>query len=254
MNAQTFIAKTQSIFSDNAAGRFIGGQSSGPKMDQGRLGLLSTGNMRVFRRKGERTFKHWRVELLVDVSGSIYKYGRSARLIDAFTAILKALRAAGIGAVTVSGFNAEAVELESILNDRPALDELFMNAYQGSGSGGYGNHDGHFVRERVKALHAAKEPGRMLVVFSDGNPSCDHAPCGKPGCSSVGYYGREGLKADLIKALDEARRKGVLALAVGVQADHVKEFYGAKHSTSINDLSELFTKTAALIERHIIRG
>lgn len=258
MNAQTFITKTQSIFSDNAGVRRVGAKSSGPMVDEGRLAMLGAGDLRVFARKAARQFKSWRVQMLVDCSGSIVRDGKQGELSETVRGLCKALRAAQVGSVDVLGFHVKPLEIsEPMLSEPGKLEEMIKREYTSHRS--YGNHDGYFVREVGRKLLRAPEPGKILLVFSDGCPSCDHADrgpdgCGDPGCGTRGYNGRDSLGEDLRIALGEMRRAGLISLGVGIQAEHVREFYGETHSTSVNQLEELFTKTARLIERHVIRG
>lgn len=253
MNSQTFVSRCRSIFSDNAGVRREGAKNSGPFIDEGRLGMLAVGDLRVFAKRVNRTFKDWGIHLLVDCSGSMINGYRIEPCINAVLTLLESLRAAGVGSVTVSGFNQKQHIFDArTQNDKSLLANHLRRAasIEDQGNGHAGNHDGYAVRQAVRNMQKSREAGKVLLVFSDGKPACDTAICGHPGCSKS----REWLANDLQAAVKEARRAGIAALGVGISAEHVKKFYGDAHSTSVNDLSEIFTKTAALLERHIVRG
>lgn len=253
MNALTFINRCRSIFSDNAGVRREGAKNSGPFIDEGRLGMLAVSDLRVFAKRVNRTFKDWGIHLLVDCSGSMQNGGRIEPCIDAVWALLDALRKAGVGSVTVSGFNQILHPMDKpTQNSRGALTKVLREACAMSpdSNGHGGNHDGYAVRQAVRAMQKSREAGKVLLVFSDGRPTCDDAVCGHPGCNRSDTW----MQEDLQSAVKEARRAGIATLGVGISAEHVKQFYGEPHSTSVNNLDELFTKTAALLERHIVRG
>lgn len=262
MNAQTFITRCRSIFSDNAGVRREGAKNSGPFIDEGRLSMLAVGDMRVFAKRVHRQFKDWAVHIMVDCSGSIGRDDKEYALAEAVLSISNALRDAQVGSVTVSGFNQMEQDLERFVkaNDSRAFGQHlggFYRAYHAN-PGGHGNHDGFFVRKAARKLAARHEAGKLLLVFSDGQPACDHAGrCAHQGCCAANEgasRGQKALGADLTAALREVKRLGVTALGVGVQSPEVVRFYGDTACAVVTDLRELFSKTAALIERHIIRG
>ena len=256
MNAESFIAKTRSNFSDNAGRRTLGRQASGSGIDGARLGLLGVGDFRVFTKPGDRLFKAWHVEMMVDCSGSITRDNRDVILSECVVRLHKALRQAQVGKVCATGYNRDEIGIEAdIAKGAAALKRKLNSFYEmfNPDTRGGGSHDGYMIRRATQRLMNGNAPGKMLLVLTDGRPNCDYAKCDLPGCFG-GYKGREGLRTDLIAALGEARKQGVIALGVGVQAEHVTEFYGKQHSVSVNDLQTLFSDAARLLERHIIRG
>lgn len=253
MNAGTFIAKCQSIFTDNAGVRRVGGKYSGPFIDEGRLASASVGDLRVFAKRSYRTFKDWGIHILVDCSGSMEGGRRVQPACDAVNKLYAALNKAGVGSVEVSGFNQFLHPYnQAVLQDPRELTRKITWATRRDipwqMNGHAGNHDGHAVRETYRKLNKSGSAGKLIIVFSDGRPKCDATRvCTHPGC---GY----SIGEDLRDAVIQARRSGVMCLGVGISVSHVKEYYGDAHSTSVYNLDELFTKTSALLQRHIIRG
>lgn len=258
MNQHTFISRVASILSDNNAPRMAYAERSGSGIDEGRIALAPTGFNRVFKRKARRKYADYKVTLLVDNSGSMHgeKMDYAAKVVHA---LWYALKTAGV-TPAVYGFNILFYKIATEYLESISRLYSFMSSRCDSSKGvlnshpaGEGNHDGHAVRLATDALLADNhEGGKVLLVFSDGSPSCVGYGCGNPGCFR--HDDAYNLRSDLVKAIKDARKRGVTCLSVGMCTDAPTQYYGASQSVCVDDLGALYTQTAALLERNLVRG
>ena len=258
MNQHTFISRVRSILSDNNAPRMSYAERSGSGIDEGRIALAPTGFNRVFKCKARRKYADYKVTLLVDNSGSMNgeKMDYAAKVVHA---LWYALKTAGV-TPAVYGFNILFYKIATEYLESISRLYSFMDGRCDSSQGvinshpaGDGNHDGYAVRLAVDSMLADNhEGGKVLLVFSDGSPACCSSGCGNPGCFPCDDA--YNLRSDLVKSIAYARRRGVTCLAVGIRTDAPAKFYGASQSVCVDDLSALYTQTAALLERNLVRG
>ena len=243
-----FIQKARTILSDNAGIRRLPHCRNGPYLDEPRLGLVPAGESRIFARPLRRQYHSYHVGLLVDCSGSM-----SGKKIEtaatAIHALAWALQQAG-AAVTVWGFNCvlrewKEKEIENLKEFSKACDQFMEET-------GYGNHDSYHLRTVGQLLAARSEPGQLLIVLSDGHPTCDKGTdCAYPG-NKWKSRSPEAKKA-LSTAVRQLSRRLTL-LAVGIRTEAPREFYGEHRTIVLQDLAGLYGLLMAWLERHFIRG
>lgn len=267
MNAATFTAKMRSILSDNAGQRFIGGQTSGKRLDYGRLAKLGYGSNRVFKKPMFYKFRKYAVALLGDASGSMgwghdsdkYKYAAAS-----MTALAQGLKQAGAH-VETSLFNRQlwdadvnAANFEEVFYERTGGGDEKSKSFCG------GNHDAFALDQAaLKLSGVAAYSGKILLVLSDGRPACDYCAgvvsgqrCTLPGQQHTGKRDSSDRKhrEALIASIKKARAAGIVVLAVGIRTDAPVSLYGEDCTIVVQELNELYSKTAAMLEGHVVRG
>ncbi|MBR6242094.1 MAG: VWA domain-containing protein [Ruminococcus sp.] len=182
------------------------------------------------------------VFLLIDESGSMswdgrYKYARLAAV-----GLAEMFEKLGIP-LYVMGFTADericSTEYDVIHhhylkwnnNKKTRLSLLAISDY-------WNNFDGYSIRYAYNVLKKRKEPNKIMIVISDGQPSCNR-------CS-----GGVGI-ADARAAVNEARRNStLLGVCIGgdYNADSLRMIYGNGLLT-VNDLSELFMNISSKLRK-----
>lgn len=260
MNAETFRARCQSILVDNAGKRYAGGQTSGGRLDNGRLSRVVSGNFRVFKRPMFHKFRRYGVSLLVDTSGSMGNFVsggggiESTRTHEASRAahlLTKGLVLAG-AEVSLYAFNTMLRKLTDAEREMVSANPLYLTKIdEEMGGTSHGNHDAYAVEQATRDLLARTDlPGKIVVVIGDGWPSCDHSDP-FPGCR--GKKNMEGNIKHLRETVGKLRKQGVSIFSIGIDLD-TSAIYGKQFTETVFGMGEVFTKTAKLLERNIIRG
>jgi cobalamin biosynthesis protein CobT len=104
---------------------------------------------------------------------------------------------------------------DSYLETRPSIAMISEHA-------GGDNHDAAAVYHAYQNLRRRTEKRRLLIILSDGQPSCGHIPA-----SSQLHKLVPRIEAD----------RSINVLAIGIQSDAPREYY--KNSTVVNKLNEL---------------
>lgn len=240
MNQLVFVDRLRSILSDNNAPRTAFAQRSGCGIDESRLALAPAGFKNVFRRAIRNQYADYRVALLLDNSGSMYRGGKIEAACESMHAIYAALSLAGIKPLSYL-FNCE---YEAIPADVIGSREKFGVSYCNNHGNHNGNHDGYAIEQTAAALQATGSAAKVMLVFSDGSPACDH------GCSNPG----NGNESSLTAAIKRARLAGITCLSIGIKTDAPTRFYGVNSSTIVNELSSLYSAACTLLACNIHRG
>ena len=182
------------------------------------------------------------VFLLIDESGSMswdsrYKYARLAAV-----GLAEMFEKLGIP-LYVMGFTADericSTQYDVVQhhylkwnnNKKTRLSLLAISNY-------WDNFDGYSIRYAYNVLKKRREPNKIMIVISDGQPSCNR-------CS-----GGVGI-ADARAAVNEARRNStLLGVCIGgdYNADSLRMIYGNGLLT-VNDLSELFLNISSKLRK-----
>lgn len=232
MNQRIFMTRVNNILKDNAGMRRVSRRRSGPALDAGALARVPAGEYRVFEKFQKKQFHDYVVMMLIDSSGSMYNGPPEESSIGQATltahAISWALTACGASKVRVATFSDNVTEIPTAtLYDLTKLREFAQEA------GGGGTDEGGAVQWAVGQLMAESAPGKILYVFSDGCPNdSGHLQ------SSIAY----------------GRKNGVTVLSLGIQSESTQMLYGARYSDYLRENSEMYGKTARMLDTHIKRG
>lgn len=249
MNAQTFSSKVKSILTDNAGKRRETGHTAG-RLDAGKIAKLACGNGRVFSRSTRSKYSSYAITLLLDASGSMRKH----RLNPACRAVARlygTLTDAG-ASVSVRPFNARLFDPLKPVDLRGDEDRFVIGTRAlclDDRKSTHGNHDGYAVEICSRELLARPEPGKVLIVLSDGMPRCDYAD-DFPGCRFKAGDGESNLIANIANA----RKSGVTVLGLGIETDQGKRLYGERAFSYIETPDETFERVAVMLDRNIVRG
>jgi cobalamin biosynthesis protein CobT len=222
------------------------GRRSG-RLHSGNLSRLAVGDGRVFRKKHESTSKDVAVELVIDMSGSMWggKIHTAAKAAYALASVLDRLN---IKSETICFTTGEIQDEAKIEKEEKRLGKRFsrveslympvlksfnerMQSTEVRNRFGWlphcntlrNNVDGECIEIAARRLMQRREAGKIMIVLSDGAPAC-HG-----GGSSVFQH----LK-DTVGNIEKA---GVRVVGIGIQSEAVKQFY--KRHMVINDVSEL---------------
>jgi cobalamin biosynthesis protein CobT len=222
------------------------GRRSG-RLHSGNLSRLAVGDGRVFRKKHESTSKDVAVELVVDMSGSMWggKIHTAAKAAYALASVLDRLN---IKSETICFTTGEIQDEAKIEKEERRLGKRFsrteslympvlksfnerMQSTEVRNRFGWlphcntlrNNVDGECIEIAARRLMQRREAGKIMIVLSDGAPACDG------GGASVFQH----LK-DTVVNIEKA---GVRVVGIGIQSEAVKQFY--KRHMIINDVSEL---------------
>lgn len=195
------------------------------------------------------------ISILIDLSGSMYGAKVETAKLSA-TAMAEALNGLGIS-FEVLGFNTGSSSALSSYVRSQKIDSKRFNRYdetlehfvfkdfnsisltglsniQANGA----NADGESVMWAAKRLAERKEKRKILIVMSDGMPSCggDHRI----------------LQSDLRVKLAQIEKYGIETVGIGIQTDAVKHFY--KDYLVINNLKDLTTTSLKKLESILLKG
>lgn len=246
MDQRMFVVKAISVLADNAGVRKIPRQRSGKFLDESRLGLVPAGETRIFQRAQKKQFHEYAVSLLIDVSGSM-----SGTKLDVACKCTHALEYALTRAgaeVDVYAFNGDYKHVKPEV----VRDPMMFHKKMAEQLGAYGahNNDADAVRLTAEKLLMRREPGKILLVLSDGQPAAGNGPISR----MIKNGNRGNDETDLINAVNETRKKGITCLAVGILTTCPEHYYGQHHTAIVRDLNELYPSMAKILERNIQRG
>lgn len=217
------------------------GQKSG-KFHASNAYRLKIGDVRVFKRKEEKTAKNTAVSILVDQSGSMS--GRKIKVAMTAAYSLGCVLSKFNTPFEILGFTTQGDYLreEDDGVNYVRAEALDMPVYKGYGERfadlqkkmlatmayGYGrmynNVDGECVQIAASRLSRRPEKNKILIVLSDGNPAC-----------RTSYYG--SLNDHLKQVVKEIESSPMKIMGIGIMDDSVKEFY--KNCVVIDEVSEL---------------
>jgi cobaltochelatase CobT len=223
------------------------GHRSG-RINASALSRLAVGDDRVFRRKSEVTSKDVAVELLVDMSGSMYGSKIHTAIQTAY-ALASVLERIGIpsevicfttGRAAATDPAAMAKEVAKIGRKFSRDEALYMPILKGFNERmttevrkrfGWlpncnslrNNIDGECVEIAARRVMARREKGKILIVLSDG------APHGSGETRTLGPH--------LQKVVENVTRAGVNVIGIGIESTEVRRFY--PKSLVLNNVAEL---------------
>ena len=225
-------AKLQEAFMASSQRHWSGGHDQGA-LDPKALVRAYQGRDGAFRRKDSGQDINAAVTLLLDCSGSMHSDGKEEVAGAMTVALAMALERMGV-AVEVRGFTADRKRNAVDLVFKP-FDMMVSQCRYGLGwlmrSANAENADYLNVRTAAASLLQRREPKKMLIVLSDGQPS--------------------GFRSDLevfCKALH--KRSELELLGVGIQSSKVDRYY--PNHVVVNELSELSTVVAERIARTLL--
>ena len=225
-------AKLQEAFMASSQRHWSGGHDQGA-LDPKALVRAYQGRDGAFRRKDSGQDINAAVTLLLDCSGSMHSYGKEEVAGAMTVALAMALERMGV-AVEVRGFTADRKRNAVDLVFKP-FDMMVSQCRYGLGwlmrSANAENVDYLNVRTAAASLLQRREPKKMLIVLSDGQPS--------------------GFRSELevfCKALH--KRSELELLGVGIQSSKVDRYY--PNHVVVNELSELSTVVAERIARTLL--
>lgn len=259
MNQSMFINKARSILSDNAGIRRLPNQRSGKFLDESRLGLVKAGHTRVFQKPVRRQFYDYHICIAIDCSGSMAgEKMRSASWATHATA--RALEISGAH-ISVIAFARLVVEIPKAIWSNPSkmlefcakFMEIRLENERGEylNTNGGGNHDWEAIIKSTNLLLEKSSPGKIMLVMSDGLPSCGF---GQKYCSSYCLEGNKGMDKMMHQVIADARNKGITVLAIGIYQDTSIKYYGARQTRVINSVNQLYSEMASILEKNIVRG
>jgi hypothetical protein len=235
------------------------------KLHAGSLHRLRVNDDRVFRRTQENNSKATAVSLVVDDSGSMSGVKHQTAMAAAY-ALSQTLERVGIrheviGFTTRDTTRAQDAELHAEASrigvSYTRAEPLYMPIYKGYDerlntevrkrfAKGFGyadylsqNVDGECVQIAANRLLQQREPRKVMIVLSDGNPSC-----GSP-------YIRE-LCSDLHRVVQHVRKVGIEIIGIGIMTDVVKRFY-PKHIV-LNNVADLPKTVMGELKRILVSG
>jgi cobalamin biosynthesis protein CobT len=246
MRQGVFIEKCRSIFSDNEGVRYLPRQKYGPGLDIQRLACADAGETRIFVKPEKRQYKDYKIGFVMDASGSM-DGSKMEIMVQAVHAMAYSLTVAGASVFGIS-FNASIQDVPHKTLFK--LREFSKIMYSRMRTEGGCNRDGAAVKHMADMMLALPvSPAKIIVVFSDGSPTCGtcHAPKGS-------IEVKMGQSEYLLKQVKDTRNKGLELLAVGIQSNSVPSYYGIGKSVIVNSLNELYSSTMQLLEKNIRRG
>lgn len=197
-----------------------GRAAHGTRLDTKRLHHVAFGDARIFRTTHRGRALDTAIVLLADVSGSMS--GNRITLTDqALFATACALETLPGIAVSVATFPGNQLVLPFGVRARRERDRFTLRSF-----GGTPMHEGIMMANRM--LQLRKEPRKMLVVLTDGEPDC--------GASSRA-------------AISVSNRMGIEVYGLGIQTTAVDRFFD--NSQVINDVNDLPTSLFGLLRSRL---
>ncbi|WKZ86246.1 hypothetical protein N5B55_04670 [Ralstonia pickettii] len=238
------------------------GRRSG-RLHAANLSRLAVGDGRVFRRKTETTSKDVAVELVVDASGSMSgaKVHTAAQAAYALASVLDRI---GIKSEVICFTTGECpishVKLEEesdkIGKGFTRVEALYMPIIKGfnermtatetksrfawlpNSNILRNNVDGECVEIAARRLLSRREAGKVMMVLSDGAPSCYSS-------------NPRALQKHLKETVKKVEGSGVKVVGIGIMSTEVERFYS--RSMVLNDVSELPQRVMKEL-RHLLLG
>ncbi len=235
-----FERKIQSILKDNAMKRLIPGKKFG-ELDHKRLHKVLTSD-KLFMRPDSINGKQYNIVLLVDRSGSMdgYRIDIAARSVCKLGIILEKY-----AKVAILGFNDRIViykKFNSSVEDYSKLERKITRNIAGKG-----NHDHAGIRESCKMLK--KQPGRrIIVVLSDGSPSCSDSKCRTRSDCGNGRFQSDKL----IEEIRNAKGGKTDIIGIGIQSTAVENYY--QRNFVVRELKDIYDGMIRELSKLIRRG
>lgn len=291
MNQRIFIAKARSILSDNAGVRKLPHQRTGKFLDESRLGLVHAGEKRVFQKPIKRQFSEYHICILLDCSGSMQEGHESYDEQGNYYSISK-LEVASMAthalaySLELAGAKVDIIGFNSLFKHYPKSvyqnsKDFYSTNYLSASMYGGDNCDSGAVRMGRDFLQKKQAPGKIMIVLSDGAPTCrgicetywkkDTAEREertrslstqgfsdpKDECPSRKFkdkhdYVDAGLSLE--KEIEITRKAGILTFAIGIMTNDPVQYYGEKNTRVVNDLNNLYSEMANVLEKNIVRG
>jgi Mg-chelatase subunit ChlD len=197
-----------------------GRAAHGTRLDPKRLHHVAFGDPRIFRTTHRGRAVDTAIVLLADVSGSMQ--GTRITLTDqALFATACALETLPGIAVSVATFPGNQLVLPFGVRARRERDRFTLQSF-----GGTPMHQGIMMANRM--LQLRKEPRKMLVVLTDGEPDC--------GPTSIA-------------AISVSHRMGIEVYGLGIQTASVERYF--TNSQVINDVNDLPTALFGLLRSRL---
>lgn len=218
------------------------------RINSASLSRLAVGDDRVFRRKMEVSSKDVAVELLVDMSGSMSgsKIQTAIRAAYALASVLERIGIANevicftTGRASAGDPGQMEMEVKKIGRQFSRAENLYMPILKGfnermntevkkrfgwlpNSRDMRNNVDGECVEIAARRLMARRENGKILMVFSDGAPSC--------------FGDVKTLAPHLKKVVENISKGGVNVIGIGIESTEVRRFY--PKSLVLNNVAEL---------------
>lgn len=252
---------------------FVPGFKSG-RLHASNLYKLKTGDTRVFRRKEEIRTKNTAVLLLIDCSGSMTYRDRIVIASEAAYALVSSLDRINV-ATQVVGFttandyslhNEATLQLEELAEEdddfkggfdrtEPLLMPIFKTFEERMTPDVEtsiasiplmdlrSNADSESVEIAANMLAKRTEERKVLIVLSDGRPSCASVH------TSYGA-GERRQEMHLKKVIEDTERRGIETLGIGIETDAVTEYY--PKSIVLDDVAELPAKVMTEMTRILL--
>ncbi|PLC44475.1 hypothetical protein C0Q88_07290 [Ralstonia pickettii] len=238
------------------------GRRSG-RLHAANLSRLAVGDGRVFRRKTETTSKDVAVELVVDASGSM-SGGKVHTAAQAAYALASVLDRIGIKNEVICFTTGECPidhrkleeEKAKIGKEFTRVESLYMPIIKGfnermtstetksrfawlpNSNILRNNVDGECVEIAARRLLSRRETGKVMMVLSDGAPSCyTSSP--------------RALQKHLKDTVRKVEGSGVKVVGIGIMSTEVERFY--TRSMVLNDVAELPQRVMKEL-RHLLLG
>lgn len=245
-----------------SAKRALPGQRSG-KIDGGSLFKLKTGDTRVFKSVEQRQSRESAGSIVVDLSGSMS--GRKVEIAMAgayaVSSVLQKLNIPHevIGFTTkydpelvqdcrddydktgIEYARVEAIHMPVLkeFGERLGAEQLKRMTVAASSMIGMGsNIDGESILIAAARLKRQKEPGKFMIVLSDGNPA------------GSGWSGPMALRQHLKQATQEIEASGIKLVGIGIQDRSVTGYY--KNHVVVNSVEELPKAMVAQLQKIIL--
>jgi hypothetical protein len=245
-----FKRKISSILKDNKLSRPAGNKRDGDLDMKHLYRMYTTG--RVFTHTDIASKKQYNIALMVDCSGSMMHREKYVLASSATATLVKEFQ--DICNLVVVGFNTEIAILKPFKKkyDNIQLNEMREGVISRTSNAkiAYGNHD-HYTLRITQELIKKQIGKHIILVLSDGRPSCDKAPCGKPGCYKYAKdpeYGVERLK----EQINICEKQGTIVLGLGILSSHVESIYST--SKTIDKVENLYPAMVELLTKAIKRS
>lgn len=227
-----FKMKIKSTLKDNMLKRRVGSKLTGTLSGKHLYKAITNG--RCFSKKDSIGDKKYNIVLLYDCSGSMH----GSRLKLAAQSIAQMYEdLSDIVNLKVLGFNKKVITLidwEDSFNPDNWQNELYDKARRFMNQTGGDNVDGGAIYQATQDLKK-KHGENIIIVFSDGQPTCNRMCPAKKECDRVlgtDWYVKDadGIEQPKYEMCVKhyvriARNKGITLFGIGIESKHVKQFY-----------------------------
>lgn len=218
------------ILTDNIFDKFAGKYSSGRKLISRSLYQFKLGNYKLFQKKIEAKTKAYVFALLVDESGSMRGEPTTEAVKSAilFANVLDRLNIP----FGLYGFNAKYRKYKVPTDPfrkkfHKVFEEMMANTH-GDGCGN--NNDADAVYNTAEDLFSYGDK-KVMIVLSDGEYAPDQSE----------------EHPDLLKQVQEATKKGIKVIGVGIQTTAVQRYYGTH--VVVDNIEELPRELVRILKK-----